>query len=210
VSIIRPVLAECFNISAELERKGSSMAELRNGALVFHAHLGAGTVISTRKMDISGTNQRYYVVELASGNKLLLPVNQIGQICSLRTSKAIGEVLSAAPEDLAANYHQRRGDIEKKIKSGDQLQYAEVFRDLAWRGHNTRLSNTDKEFMNSMKKRLIDILSIQTDLGIQEAAQWLELTLQKIILSWSTGEQHESSPGRNAEVGQPESRDNSK
>jgi hypothetical protein len=38
--------------------------------------------------------------------------------------------------------------------------------------------------MNNMKKRLIDILSIQTDLDIQEAAQWLELELQKIVRSW--------------------------
>ena len=65
--------------------------------------------------------------------------------------------------------------------------------------------------MNSMKKRLIDILSIQTDLDIQEATQWLELTLQKITLSWSTtDEEHESRPGRNAGGLQSESQDNSK
>jgi RNA polymerase-interacting CarD/CdnL/TRCF family regulator len=150
------------------------------------------------------------VVELVSGSKLLLPVNQAGRICPLRTSKAISEVLSAAPEDLAADYHQRRRDIENKIKSGDQLQYAEVFRDLAWRGHNAQASNTDREFMNSMKKRLIDILSIQTDLDIREAAQWLELTLQKITLSWSTDEEYGSGPGGNTGGRQSESRDISK
>jgi RNA polymerase-interacting CarD/CdnL/TRCF family regulator len=187
------------------------MTELSNGARIYHAQLGAGTVVSTRKVDVNGANRLYYVVELVSGSKLLIPVNQAGRICPLRTSKAIGEVLSAAPEDLAANYHQRRRDIEDKIKSGDQLQYAEIFRDLAWRGHNGQASNTDRQFLNSMKKRLIDILSIQTDLDIQEATQWLELTLQKITLSWSTtDEEHESGAGRNAGGLQSESQDNSK
>lgn len=164
------------------------MAKYKNGDLVYHAHHGAGTVISIQKMGVSGASRLYYVVKLVSGCKLMLPVDLVGQICSLRTSSAIGEVLLSTPKDMAVDYHQRRADIEKKSTSGDPLHSAEILRDLAWREHNTQLCNTDKEFMNSMKKRLIDILSIQTDMDVQKAAQWLESTLQKITLvSASTG-----------------------
>lgn len=162
------------------------MAKFNNGDLVYHTHHGAGTVISTRKMEVSGSSRLYYVVELASGSRLMLPVDEAGRICSLRTLKAISDVLSATPEDLAVDYRQRRTGIEEKINSGDQLQSAEVVRDLAWREHNAQLSNTDKEFMKNMKKRIVDILSIQTDLDIQEASQWLELSLQEIIVAWPT------------------------
>jgi RNA polymerase-interacting CarD/CdnL/TRCF family regulator len=169
---------------AERDPEDASTAGFKGGDLVYHAHLGAGTVICTRKVDLDGSSQPYYVVELASGSKLMLPVTQAGQICSLKTLKAIGEVLSATPEDLAVDYRQRRSGIEEKINSGDQLESAEVFRDLAWREHTDRLSGTDREVMNDMRKRLIDILSIQADLDIQEAARWLEAKLQKITLSW--------------------------
>jgi RNA polymerase-interacting CarD/CdnL/TRCF family regulator len=170
---------------AERDPGETSTAGFKDGDLVYHAHHGAGTVICIQKVNIGGSSQSYYVVELASGSKLMLPVTQAGQICSLRTLKAISEVLSATPEDLAVDYRQRRTGIEEKINSGDQLESAEVFRDLAWRAHNAQLSGTDREVMNNMRKRLIDILSVQADLDIREAAQWLELKLQKITRSWS-------------------------
>ncbi len=171
---------------AERDPEETSAAGFKDGDLVYHARHGAGTVICIRKVNIGGSSQPYYVVELVSGSKLMLPVSQAEQICSLRSLGAISEVLSATPEDLAVDYRQRRTGIEEKINSGDQLESAEVFRDLVWREHTAQLSGTDREVMNNMKKRLIDILSIQTNLDIQEAAQWLELELQKIARSWPT------------------------
>jgi RNA polymerase-interacting CarD/CdnL/TRCF family regulator len=164
------------------------MDSFENGDLVYHAHHGAGTVISTQEVDIAGSTRLYYVVELATGSRLMLPTSQAECMCSLRTSKAIGDVLSATPENLASDYRTRRAGIEQKINSGDQLQSAEVVRDLAWREHKAQLSNTDREFMKSMKRRLVDILSMQTDLNVQEAAQWLEVRLKKLIRARSARE----------------------
>lgn len=161
------------------------MTRFMNGDLVYHTQYGAGIVVTTREVSASGTNLLCYVVDLVSGSRLILPVKQAGRLCSLRTARGIGEVLSSTPEDMAVDYRQRRTDIENKINSGDPIQSAEVFRDLAWREHHARLSYTDKEFMNSMKKRLIDILSLEKDLGAQGAAQWFDLLLEKVTLAWS-------------------------
>ena len=127
----------------------------------------------------------YYIVTLASGSELMLPVSQAGCMSSLRTAKAISRVLSARPENLAVDFRQRRTVIEQKISSGDPLESAEVYRDLMWRDHTARLSNSDREFMNSMRKRLIDILSIQDDPDIKEASKWLDAKLQTISGLWS-------------------------
>lgn len=161
------------------------MAKFKDGDLVYHAKHGAGTVSGTRKVEVGGSRQLYYVVKLASGSELMLPVSQAECMHALRSAKAISRVLSATPENLAVDFRQRRTVIERKISSGDPLESAEVYRDLMWRDHNGRLSNSDREFMNSMRKRLIDILSIQKDSDIQDASRWLDAKLQKITGEWS-------------------------
>lgn len=165
------------------------MAKFNNGAMVYHAHHGVGTVISTREVDIKGASLLYYVVDLMSGSRLLLPISKAGQICSVQSSEALHDVLSAAPEHLAVDYQVRHKQIEKKVTSGDQLQSAEVLRDLAWREHHAQLTNTDVRVMSTMKKRLTDILSAQPDMDTKQAAHWLEKTLREIRLSWPVFEQ---------------------
>lgn len=160
------------------------MAKFSNGATVYHAYHGAGTVISTREVDINGASLLCYVVDLMSGSRLLLPIKTAGRICALQNSDAIHGVLSAAPERLAVDYQVRHRQIEKKVNSGDQLQSAEVLRDLAWREYHTQLTNTDLRVMNSMKKRLIDILSAQPGMDVKQATHWLEKILKEIQLSW--------------------------
>ena len=161
------------------------MTEFKSGTPVYHARFGAGMIMDIQEMTIAGSVQSYYVVELAFGDQLMIPVSDDSQICSLRPFEAISDVLLTLPEKLAVDYRQRRTRIEEKINSGNPLHSAEVVRDLAWRDHNEQLTNTDKAFMNSMKKRLVGIITVQTGRNVQEATQWLETRLQTIIRSWS-------------------------
>lgn len=168
------------------------MAKIKNGSVIYHVYHGPGTITRTQKIGVGGVDQLCYVIDLVSGSQLMLPVEQAGRMCtlsSLRLSDEIREVLSSAPETMDVDYRQRRAGIEEKMNSGDPLHSAEVFRDLVWRDHTAQLSGTDREFMNSMQKRLVDILSVQADLDPRGAAKWLEATLQKIVGSWPTGDE---------------------
>ena len=166
------------------------MAKVKKGSLVYHTHHGPGTVLRTQKIVVGDVSQMCYVVELVSGSQLMLPVDQGDQmriLSSVTISDQIYKVLSSTPELLDPDYRQRRAEIEGMVNSGDPLHSAAVFRDLVWREHTTQLSGTDRDFMKSMTKRLIDLLSLQVDLDARQAAQWLRLTTQKIILSWPAG-----------------------
>lgn len=161
------------------------MAEFANGASIYHAHHGAGTISSQRELCVNGVNLLYYVVDLMSGSQLMLPVNRAGRMRSLINSQAIRDVLSEVPQDLAPDYRVRHSALEEKINSGDQLQIAEILRDLTWRDHNSQLTGSDQRVMEGMRLRLVNILSIQPDMGIKAAAKWLEVTLKEVTLSWS-------------------------
>lgn len=166
------------------------MARIKNGSSVYHAHYGPGTVQGTQKITVGDVSQMCYVVELVSGSQLMLPVNQSEQmrtLSSVAISDQIYKILSSTPVTLDADYRQRRAEIQEMVNSGDPLHSAAIFRDLVWREHTTQLSGTDRDFMKSTMKRLIDLLSLQVDLDARQAAQWLRLTIQTIILSWPAG-----------------------
>ena len=159
------------------------MRKFKKGDLVFHACHGAGTVITTQRLDIGGVEGIYYVVELATGSKLMIPVKEAEdlRLRPLITLETIREVLSAIPEELAADFRQRRGDIEEKVNSGDQMQTTEVLRDLAWRERTASLSGGDRELMSSVKKRLVQILAMRPGVDVQEASQLLETLLGETL-----------------------------
>jgi RNA polymerase-interacting CarD/CdnL/TRCF family regulator len=161
------------------------MRKFTEGDLVFHPRHGAGTVVSsTQKFDLSGADGLYYVVELATGGRLMIPISQTEEVClqPLVTPEAIRKVLSAVPEEMASDFRQRRGNIEEKVNSGDQLQSVEVLRDLAWREHTSHLSGGDRDLMSHTKKRLAQILAMQPGMDIQEASRLLETILEQITL----------------------------
>ncbi len=159
------------------------MRKFKKGDLVFHACHGAGTVITTQRLDIGGVEGIYYVVELATGSKLMIPIKEAEdlRLHPLITLETIREVLSTIPEELSADFRQRRGDIEEKVNSGDQAQTTEVLRDLAWRERTVHLSGGDRELMSSVKKRLIQILAMRPGVDVQEASQLLETLLGETL-----------------------------
>ncbi len=159
------------------------MRRFKKGDLVFHSSHGAGTIVSTQKLGLDGANGFYYVVELATGSQLMIPVKEADELRlhPLITLEMIREVLSTLPEDLSSDFRKRRGDIEEKVNSGDQAQTAEVLRDLAWREHTDHLSGGDRDLMSSVKKRLTQILAMQPGLDIHEASRLLETLLEQIL-----------------------------
>ncbi len=158
------------------------MRKFTNGDLVFHPRHGAGMIVSsTQRFDLTGADGLYYVVELATGGRLMIPISKTEEVClqPLITPEAIREVLSAVPEEMASDFRQRRGNIEQKVNSGDQTQSVEVLRDLAWREHTAHLSGGDRDLMSHTKKRLAQILAMQPGMNIEQASRFLEGILEQ-------------------------------
>ena len=162
------------------------MPRFEKGDLVYHSFYGTGIITSIQTLDLSGVERLYYVVELAIGEVLMIPIEETeeARLHPLISQDVIIDVLSATPEKLADDARQRREHIESKVNGGDPKQVAEALRDLIWREHTANLSNGDRKLMLNARKLLTNILVIQPDLDTQEAAQRLEAILEQATLTW--------------------------
>lgn len=156
----------------------------KKGDLVLHRYYGLGTVVNIQRMKVTANEQVYYIVNLAAGEKLLVPARQAVQLglSALVSSEAIIHVLSDAPQSLAEDPRLRKTEIDEKMDSGDPLRVAEVLRDLTWRGHAVKLSGGDIKLKVEARKLLSSILAARPSTDTRSASQRLDATLKQAIL----------------------------
>jgi CarD family transcriptional regulator len=162
------------------------MLKFKKGDLVYHPFYGTGSIAGTRTLEMSGTERLYYIVDLANGEVLMIPIKEAedSHLHSPLSSEMISDILSATPEELADDFRRRREHLEGKINSGNPERVCEALRDLAWRENTAHLSRGDKTLMASAKKLLSNVLVRQPDLDIREASQLLESILTRSTLAW--------------------------
>jgi RNA polymerase-interacting CarD/CdnL/TRCF family regulator len=155
----------------------------KQGDLVLHRHYGVGTVTDVQNMKITKNEQVYYVIDLAVGERLLIPIEQAEQLglSTLISSEAIINVLLDVPQILADDFRLRQTEIDQKIGSGDPLRIAEALRDLNWRGQATKLSTGDIRLMFKAHKFLSSLLAAQFSADDRSASQRLDATLKQAV-----------------------------
>jgi len=134
-------------------------------------------------MRVTANERIYYIIELADGERLLIPAKQAARLglSALVSSEAIIHVLSDAPQSLAEDSHLRKTEIDQKMDSGDPLRVAEVLRDLTWRGHTVKLSGGDVRLKSEARKFLSGVLEARPSTDTRSASQRLDATLKQAI-----------------------------
>src|SRR5262245_31911802 len=117
----------------------------KTGELLCHPRHGVGIVLEIQELTINDRAVRYYLMEMATGDKLLIPVEQTGGagLTKVTTPEAIRRTLSSPPQALPVDFRQRAEEVERKVTSGDSLLIAEVLRDLTWKMKSGKLSTGD-------------------------------------------------------------------
>ena len=156
----------------------------KKGDLVLHRRHGAGTVIDTRRMQVTADEQVYYVIDLVVGERLLIPAKQSEQLglSEIVSPEVIIDVLSDTPQELEDDFRLRQTEMERKIDSGDPLRVGEALRDLTWRGQTTKPSSGDIKLMDKAHKFLSGLLAAQPDTDTQEASQRLDAILRQAFV----------------------------
>lgn len=162
------------------------MPKFETGDTVYHATHGTGTITDIQTLDVAGTKQLYYVINLAIGEVLMIPVEETEEARLHRplSAKVITRILTATPEELADDYRQRRHVLETKINSGDPKEVSEAVRDLTWREHTTQLSNGDKKLLMNAKSLLANVLVGEPELDMHAASKHLEDILKEAAQKW--------------------------
>lgn len=137
---------------------------------------------------MSGTERLYYIVDLAIGEVLMIPIKDAEEahLHSPMNVEAVTAILFATPKELADDFRLRREHLEGRINSGNPEWVSEALRDLAWRENTTDLSRGDRRLMVNAKKVVSNILVRQPDRDIREASQLLENILARTALAWKT------------------------
>jgi RNA polymerase-interacting CarD/CdnL/TRCF family regulator len=156
----------------------------KKGDLVIHHYYGLGTVVNIQRMKVTANEQDYYSVDLAAGERLLIPAEQAEQLglSALVSSEAIMHVLSDAPQSLADDFRLRKTEMDQKMDSGDPLLAAEVLRDLTWRGNAVKLSGGDIKLKVEARKLLSSVLAARPSTDMRSASQRLDAILKQAIL----------------------------
>jgi CarD family transcriptional regulator len=164
-------------------KKGRVM--FRKGSRVAHPTHGAGVVIDVREIAVAGSLRRYYHIDLANGNgMLMLPVEQAEEagLRPVADPDLILDVLADDPQELSDNYRTRQTRAARKINSGDVKKVAEVLRDLAWRGLTGSLSSGDASLKSKAQKLLASELAVQQEAeDVERASERLRKTLRRTL-----------------------------
>ena len=155
----------------------------RVGDKVVHPSHGAGTIcgIETHAMSSAGTASSYYVISLmsAASRRVLVPVDNV-TLVGLRSATArskmneVLEILNGRPASLSNNFTERQAQLCGSLKAGDPKQWAELTRNLYWRGLKKKLSATDLEYYTRARDMLAGEIALSDGSTIEAAIKRIE------------------------------------
>ncbi len=155
------------------------------GDKVIHPIHGAGTIVSIDPKRISSEQRDYYVIELLTGQGVLMvPVERaakIGLRYPVKKADTVIQVLTSKPVTLPKNHRERQDEIAKRIRSGDTVQISEVVRNLAWRDREKKLTTADARLFHKAQDFLVGELAMCQGVEIEMALQQIEAALESVL-----------------------------
>lgn len=154
----------------------------RVGDKVVHPAHGAGVICGIETHTISAdTSSSYYVISLmtAGTRRVLVPVNNvlvIGLRSAMARQKAVEvlEVIGGRPAACSNNFTERQNQLTQMLKSGDPRTWAEIVRNLHWRGTKKKLSATDQEIYVRARDMLAGEIALADGGTIESAVRRIE------------------------------------
>ena len=152
--------------------------------VVYPAH-GAGIIENIEERVILGESRRYYVLRLSNGDlQILVPVDTVEKaglrsVCGREKLAEVERILSADSSPWDENWNRRHRLNMDKIRSGDICEVAEVVRNLALREMARGLSAGEKKMLEHAHRVLLSEMTLASGLTEREAAQNINLCLQR-------------------------------
>lgn len=150
--------------------------------VVYPMH-GAGVIESIKDMDILGKKEPYYIVKLpAACMKVMIPVSSSNEgslrpIVSLSGAKQLLNDIDKLDIKQDNNWSRRYRENMDRLKSGDLVETAKVFKSLVMRNKEKGLSAGERKMLQSAKQILISELMFSLDKTKNEIEDYLNSAL---------------------------------
>ena len=145
------------------------------GQTVVHPHHGAAVVDQFEERELHGEKQRYVVLRLEE-NDLTLKVpsgrcEEVGirEVIDEDDVADILEVLEGEPDTSNKHWARRLKRNQRRMRSGDPMQVAEVVRDLAAKDQTKGLSPAEKRLRDKAMLMLCGELAAATKTDLERA-----------------------------------------
>jgi RNA polymerase-interacting CarD/CdnL/TRCF family regulator len=153
------------------------------GEWVVHPLHGLGQVMGLGRQQFAQTPaQSYYEIAIRRGT---IWVAADTPLAGLRGVTAKGDlpryrtVLKSSPGLLDKHYHQRRGELQERLKQGTFQVKCEVVRDLTAYGWPRRLGEVDSAMLRRARESLCQEWAAAEAVTVAEATQEVEALLHE-------------------------------
>ncbi|MGE5675200.1 MAG: CarD family transcriptional regulator [Mycobacterium leprae] len=150
--------------------------------VVYPMH-GAGVIEAIEEQEVLGFRQRYYVMRLpVTEMKVMVPCDNtaasgLRQVISEQGFQQMLELLKARKTHMSKNWNHRYRSNMEKIRSGDFLELAEVFRNLCQRDREKGLSSGERRMLENARQILLSEIIVARNLEPEQANRFLDQVL---------------------------------
>lgn len=154
------------------------------GDKILYPMHGAGIIRQIEKKEILGELKEYYIMNIACGNmEAMIPVETCDKIGvrPVVAPEKIDEVVAVMKEESSAaigNWNKRYRDNTEKIKTGDIIKVAEIFRNLLRADENGKISAGEKKMLNNTRKILLSEIMLSLNISEDEARDIVEYAVK--------------------------------
>lgn len=153
------------------------------GQTVVHPHHGAAVVDDFEERELHGETERYVVLRLDE-HDLTLKVpsglcDEVGirEVIDEQTVDEVMEVLGGDPDTSNKHWARRLKRNQRRMRSGDPAQVAEVIRDLCAKEAVKGLSPAEKRLRDKAMLMLCGELAAAAEVNLEQAEQMVDEAL---------------------------------
>ena len=152
----------------------------KKGDKIVYPLYGAGVIEDLEDKEIDGQLQTYYVLSIPVGNlKLMISSSkaETHKVRAIHAKEDILEMLNAASESTLSvpdNWNQRYKENMERIKSGELVVVASVFKSLMLRERERGLSTAEKKMMTTTKQIILSEIILSMNIEKIDAEQVLD------------------------------------
>ncbi len=149
-------------------------------AVVYAAH-GVGRIVARESRDLAGTSREYFVLDLATGLRVTLPVEEarrrLRAVADDVEIEEVARVLAADPGEREAGWSKRLQASKAKLSTGCAADLAELVRDgrrAELAGNASKLSHTERTVYLQARELLAREIAWARRSEVDQVEEWID------------------------------------
>jgi CarD family transcriptional regulator len=166
--------------------RSAAARAFRVGDDVVYAAHGVGRIAGREQRDIGGAARECFVVDLVSGLRVTLPLedaaDRLRAVAEDAEIEQVAAILAAPPRQRDAGWAKRLQADKAKLATGNTTELAELVRDGAQieaSGSGSRLSHSERRLYLQARELLAREIAWVRALEVQQVEVWIDAQIKK-------------------------------